>query len=364
MKTKRVYVVLLVLLLKAFISNAQDTLQIGYYYSPPFVETTELGNRLGVSKWVWDKIMHDQDIVYQWVDFSDEEKPLKSILESLKNQTIDACLNPLTIHPDRIDYIQFSQPYFVSNLTVVQPKNSSWQNMMSVLKGFFSINFWRTVAVLFVVLFIFGLLVWLFERKHTKSDFHPSFKGIFHGIWWSAVTMTTVGYGDKSPKTIGGRIVALIWMFSAIILISGFTANFTTSLTLSKIESSTTSFESLKDKEVATVEGSATDTFLSQQFFRTIKTYPTLQKALLAVDNELVDVLIYDEPFIRYWMHETDKYSNVEISSLRFNVDLYGIGFRKGVPSELITEINHKIIHMRETADWKMMLLQYHLAEI
>jgi len=50
------------------------------------------------------------------------------------------------------------------------------------------------------------------------------------------VTMTTVGYGDKSPKTLGGRMVALVWMIFSIIFIASFTANITTSLTLSELK--------------------------------------------------------------------------------------------------------------------------------
>ncbi len=47
--------------------------------------------------------------------------------------------------------------------------------------------------------------------------------GIGHGIWWAMMTMTTVGYSDKAPKTMGGRIIALIWMIFSIIFIANIT---------------------------------------------------------------------------------------------------------------------------------------------
>jgi voltage-gated potassium channel len=44
------------------------------------------------------------------------------------------------------------------------------------------------------------------------------------GLWWSLVTVTTVGYGDLSPITLGGRIVALLTMFLGIGLLGTFSA--------------------------------------------------------------------------------------------------------------------------------------------
>jgi len=46
----------------------------------------------------------------------------------------------------------------------------------------------------------------------------------FDAMWWSIVTMTTVGYGDISPATLGGRIVATVVMLSGIGLLALLTA--------------------------------------------------------------------------------------------------------------------------------------------
>ena len=43
---------------------------------------------------------------------------------------------------------------------------------------------------------------------------------LLDALWWCVATVTTVGYGDVVPVTSIGRIVALVYMFFGIILIS------------------------------------------------------------------------------------------------------------------------------------------------
>ena len=37
------------------------------------------------------------------------------------------------------------------------------------------------------------------------------------GFWWAFISMTTVGYGDKTPRTIGARLWSVIWIMIGII---------------------------------------------------------------------------------------------------------------------------------------------------
>jgi voltage-gated potassium channel len=49
-----------------------------------------------------------------------------------------------------------------------------------------------------------AVMVYLFERHAPNSNIHT----IGESLWWSVVTVTTVGYGDYTPVTVDGRITA------------------------------------------------------------------------------------------------------------------------------------------------------------
>jgi voltage-gated potassium channel len=53
---------------------------------------------------------------------------------------------------------------------------------------------------------------------------HGDFPSTWDGIWWAVVTVTTVGYGDLTPTTIQGRIVAIVVMLFGIGFLSVLTA--------------------------------------------------------------------------------------------------------------------------------------------
>ena len=82
-----------------------------------------------------------------------------------------------------------------------------------------------------------GAIVWLFEsRGNPEMLGGGTVRGVGHGIWWAVVTLTTVGYGDKTPKTFGGRMLALIWMLASVVLIASFTAAIATHFTVSELK--------------------------------------------------------------------------------------------------------------------------------
>jgi voltage-gated potassium channel len=64
-----------------------------------------------------------------------------------------------------------------------------------------------------------GLLMRLLDHKEYPND--------FIGMWWAIQTVTTVGYGDVTPRALAGRIVAAAVMLEAIALVAIVTAAIT-----------------------------------------------------------------------------------------------------------------------------------------
>jgi voltage-gated potassium channel len=58
--------------------------------------------------------------------------------------------------------------------------------------------------------------------QHTVAA--GEFGNLWDGVWWSVVTVTTVGYGDLYPKSVGGRLIGMALMFVGIGFLSLLTA--------------------------------------------------------------------------------------------------------------------------------------------
>jgi voltage-gated potassium channel len=58
---------------------------------------------------------------------------------------------------------------------------------------------------------------------------HKEFGSIWLGMWWAIQTVTTVGYGDITPKDVLGRIVAALVMLQGIAFLAIITAVITSS---------------------------------------------------------------------------------------------------------------------------------------
>ena len=201
------------------------------------------------------------------------------------------------------------------------------------------------------------------RESKIPEHFREGSKGIWDGIWWSAVTLTTVGYGDKAPKSRMGKVAALVLMFGGLLFISGLTASIASSLTVNQLNSDPDSFNEFKDRKVGSVKKTGTAQFLRSHFFRNITEYNGVGNGLIAVKKGDIEAFMYDEPLLKYRIREDASLSNLSILPVKFDVQFYAFGLSKERIA-LEQAISQKILEIIETEEWQIVLNEFGLTQI
>ncbi len=329
---------------------AKKQLVVGTKEAPPFAIKDAEGKWSGISIELWRAIAGELNYSYEL-----RELDLGKLLGEVKEGKLDAVVAALTITPEREKDFDFTHPFYTTGLGIAVAPSSS-RGFFSLVRGVFSWQVLQVVGLLVLVLFVLGFLVWIFERKQNPGQFggRPS-SGIFSGFWWAAVTMTTVGYGDKAPVTVGGRILGLVWMFVGIVAISTFIAAVTSALTVNQLASPIRGPEDLPAVRVAAVQDSTAQSYLRQRGVGH-RAYKSPLEALRALARGSIDAVVYDEPILRYLIL-TKLQGSLSVLANTFEEQKYGIALPAG--SELREPVNRVLLAETNAPAWRELLIRY-----
>jgi ABC-type amino acid transport substrate-binding protein len=328
---------------------APKTLIIGTRVAPPFAMKSSDGQWSGLSIELWRKVAAQLGLKYEWRELGEPE----TLITHVADGTVDASISAITVTANRARRVDFSQPYFNAGFGIVVPasKENGW---MTTVRAFFSWSFLKVVVALVVVLLVAGFGVWLFERKANPDQFggRPA-HGLAAGFWWSAVTMTTVGYGDKAPITIGGRLIGLVWMFTGVIIISSFTAQIAASLTVNRLASEVRGPADLPRFTVATVKDSTAEAYLEDNHVR-ILTLDDVGQVLAAVASGKAEAGVYDLPILQY---DLQGHPDLQLLPGTFERSDYAIALP--LQSPLRKRINIALLEAIQSDAWKARVNRY-----
>lgn len=320
-------------------------LRIGIKHAPPFITLREGFSPEGMSIEFWNQLQESLSHSYEFVIYDN----LLELADGLERGEVDMSINPVTITEERMELFDFSQPYYISGTAVAL----SEQNLLMTMLGLiFSWEFFSAIGSMVFIIGLVGVVMWLIERRRNRGMFHPGVHGIGDGMWWSAVTMTTVGYGDKVPLTKTGRVFGFFWMFVAIVLLSGLTAFITSSLTNSVAYADISTVADLKKFKVATVEGSSTSNYL-RIFDIPHQTYENVAQALDALNQDNLEVVVYDRPILNFYLRE-GSYQNLTLSTNNLKTDYYSFTYPKESP--LKDKYDPLIVKVLRSHTWNLKL--------
>ena len=167
--------------------------------------------------------------------------------------------------------------------------------------------------------------------------------------------MTTVGYGDKTPKSFLGRVIAVGWMFSGIILISSLTATITTSMTFDRLYDQISNLDDLKRQKTGVIESTSAAGFLRGNGIAH-SIFPSLNEGLTALSNRKINVLVHDEPIMKHVIAQ--NYSGtLKVLDIVLDKQLYAFPTQDN--AMILEQINLGLIEAIESGKLESLIQRY-----
>jgi polar amino acid transport system substrate-binding protein len=294
------------------------------------------------------------------IELEFRDLPLEKMLDAVETSGVDLAAAAITVNYEREKRMDFTHSFHTSGLGIAvaaDQRRSGWSGIVdAVLSG----TFLRIVAGLFLAMLVSAVGVYFFERKQNREQFNRGWvRGISSGMWWAAVTLTTVGYGDKVPRTLGGRTIGLVWMFAGLFIIAGFTAAVTTALTVTQLRSRINGPAELSRVKVATVLGSTSAAYLRSRHINAAP-FPNVDSALAGLIAGDFDAVVYDAPILQYQTYQQFS-GEAFVLPTTFERQSYALALPSG--SALREPINRVLLRQTSSPSWQDLLATY-LGEI
>lgn len=330
--------------------SSADTLVVGIAGSEPFVFKKGLEKK-GIAVDIWEDLAIKKNWNYSYQYFDNVE----SALSELTKGSVDLVVGPISITSSRLENIRFSQPFYNSSLAIISSSDqlTLWQK----IKPFFSFKLILAVAIFLMILAIVGSLLWLAERKNSPDQFpQDPVNGIGNGMWLAVVTMSTVGYGDKAPVTLWGRIITGTWIIVSIIFATSMVAGIASTLTINSLGTSTIiNIEQLANKKATTLTGSPSVLFLKENKAKVIDSN-TLEDAVNRLRSKEVEAVVYDRPQLLYYLKQNQT-DNLYIAKAEYYKQGYGFAFP--INSNLVYEVNRALLELSENLKTEKIVEEY-----
>ncbi|XP_046408094.1 glutamate [NMDA] receptor subunit 1 [Ischnura elegans] len=304
------------------------------------------------------------------------KKEWTGLIGELVAERADMIVAPLTINPERAEFIEFSKPFKYQGITILEKKPSRSSTLVSFLQPF-SNTLWILVMV---SVHVVALVLYLLDRFSpfgrfrlvappgppgaTPSDARgpPGMVGSYcpstassaaatteedalnlsSAIWFAWGVLLNSGIGEGTPRSFSARVLGMVWAGFAMIIVASYTANLAAFLVLERPKTKLTGINdarlrnTMENLTCATVKGSAVDMYFRRQvelsnMYRTMEgnNYDTAEDAIRDVKAGKLMAFIWDSSRLEF---EAAMDCELVTAGELFGRSGYGVGLQKGSP--------------------------------
>jgi ABC-type amino acid transport substrate-binding protein len=311
---------------------------------PPFAFTDRDGRLTGLGVELWHRVAARLHLDYSFVPLSHAD-----MFTALGEGRIDVGLGGLAADPRNMKLAHFTQPYLRAGLAIATRPDDR-PGIMVALARMDTSGVFAFLGLMIVCMGAIAVLIWWLERHRNPDHFGGnSVTGIGRSFWWSAVTMTQVGYGDMVPASLGGRALALVWMLVSLVLVSVFTGIVTAALTVGQTDGRVRNISDLRGVAIGTARDSDGAAWLASQRIG-FTAYEDDRAALTAMVSGEVQAVVGLGPALRFFaQRDFDR----AVTVLPHSLSQRWVSFAYRPELALGHQIDRTMVETVESEEWE-----------
>ena len=323
--------------------------RVGVFNMPPFAFRSGGGQWSGLAVTLFQHIANSSGLRYSLTEFKD----MSDAINAVENNTIDFAAIAVDPTPEFELTMNFTNAFELSGTSIAIAKHTHLP-LLNLIESIWQSIIPRFIGLVLFSLIIFGVIVGLVERKKNTSQFGGGFwSTIGEGVWWSSATISTVGYGDRVPKTKRGRFAGGLWMLIAFAFTSLLAGLLSSVLTVARINSEIhTPTDLLRLKCGAVLNSAAFVDGANMKYDMT--PYASMDDCLRALDRGQIGAVLGESVRLRWLMNQPQWQNLIMLPSPI--VTLYSVfPVSSEVDPQTLDVINYHLLKITDSKEWEAM---------
>ena len=303
--------------------------------SPPFVMKSERGF-YGYAIDLWEESAKYMGVKYEYQEVNN----LPDLLASITTGNADVAITELTINGERMEKMDFSQPWFDAGLQMMvhkPPKTGFW----NFTKQLYDSGLLDSYLFIGLGIFLASIALTLIDRRFDPEFPRKWGEGISESLYHVVSILTT---GDTKHKPLFGsfgRVLAAIWLVFGVGVVAFVTSSITSVMTVNSMErriietrnKNIQDLPDLKGKTIGTLKDSIASSYVSKAHLSG-QEFMTLDEVIKALAENQIGAVVADEPSLTYYLHQ---YPDIPVTPVGKIIkhEKYGFGLRAGSPLRL-----------------------------
>ena len=299
----------------------------------------------GLAAIAWRHIVRETS-----VDYSIRTFTYADLLAALEQGEIDVAVTGIAIDPEHMARFALTPPFDETGVSILTRVRRNL-SVGAVLERVTHPEVLTWLAVLAGLTLGFAAAFWAIERRRNPPIQGSPARGLAESAWWSVVTVSTVGYGDRVPLTRRGKLLATAWMAVGFVLLTIMAAVTTSTLTVERLQPVVRGAQDLARSRVGVVSGSAGEDY-ARSAEVAASGYATIEAAIDDLEASRIDAVIAETATLQYLALRSGR-PGLTMLSPPLMRDYVGMGMRFGLDPTLERRLSLEVVRASQSHEYR-----------